>query len=285
MSNYKFYTNDNNFIELLKNHTIIDHSFIDIFFKKFKIGHELDFHIKDEDVAKYLEVKLNTIRRRLNNTFTKSKNFFENVDYIKIKNGNTTASITYMLNYQCFERLAMSSDTENSESVRMYFVKLREFLTENQRLIYQSLTNYEELNKYIGHETIYFFAVDERKNDIFKIGRTKNIIQRLRNYNIGRIKEIDLKYLALVKNSILIENCMKLKLVKNQVIKNKEIYQIEPNKLKIIINECYCKYVSKNKNEILYKELSDLLGLYAYTKDKIYIKPYIIIDNINKKSK
>ena len=140
------------------------------------------------------------------------------------------------------------------------------------------MTNYEELNKYIGYETIYFFAVDERKTDIFKIDRTKYIIQRLRNYNIGRIKEIDLKYLALVKNSILIENCMKLKLNKNQVIKNKEIYQIEPNKLKKIINECYCKYVSKNKNENLYEELSNLLGLYSYCKDKINIKPIIIID-------
>jgi phage anti-repressor protein len=278
MDNYKFYINDNNFIELLKKYTLIDHDFINIFFKKFKIGHELDFHIKDEDVAKYLDVKLNTIRRRLNNTFTKSKNFFENVDYIKIKNGNTSASITYMINYQCFERLAMSSDTQKSESVRMYFVKLREFLTENQRLIYQSMTNYEELNKYIGYETIYFFAVDERKTDIFKIGRTKNIIQRLKNYNIGRIKEIDLKYLALVKNSILIESCMKLKLKKNQVIKNKEIYQIEPTKLKKIINECYCKYVSKNKNDNLYEELSNLLGLYSYCKDKINIKPFIIID-------
>ena len=121
---------------------------------KFKIGQELNFNIKDEDVAKYLDVKLNTIRRRLNNTFTKSKNFFEKVDYIKIKNGNTSTSVTYMINYQCFERFAMSSDTNNSESIRMYFVKLREFLTENQRLIYQSMTNYKELNKYIGYETI-----------------------------------------------------------------------------------------------------------------------------------
>jgi len=281
MDNYDFYTNDNNFMELLKKYTTIDHDFINIFFKKFKIGHELDFHIKDEDVAKYLDVKLNTIRRRLNNTFTKSKNFFERVDYIKIKNGNTSTSLTYMINYQCFERLAMGGDTQKSESVRMYFVKLREFLTENQRLIYQSLTNYDELNKYIGYETIYFFAVDEKKTDIFKIGRTKNIIQRLRNYNVGRIKEIDLKYLALVKNSLLIESCMRFKLKKNQIIKNKEIYQIEPKQLKKIINECYCKYVSKNKNENLYEELSNLLGLYSYCKDKINIKPFIIID-INK---
>ena len=103
----------------------------------------------------------------------------------------------------------------------------------------------------------------------------------MRNYNVGRIREIDLKYLALVKNSLLIESCMRFKLKKNQIIKNKEIYQIEPKQLKKIINECYCKYVSKNKNENLYEELSNLLGLYSYCKDKINIKPFIIID-INK---
>ncbi len=100
----------------------------------------------------------------------------------------------------------------------------------------------------------------------------------MRNYNVGRIKDIELKYLALVKNYVVIENCMKLKLEKNQLINNREIYKVDPNNLKKIIDDCYCKYVSKNKNNNLYEEISNLLGLYAYTKDKINIKPYIIID-------
>ena len=182
-----------------------------------------------------------------------------------------------MVNYQCFERLAMGGDSEESESVRMYFVKLREFITENQKLIYQSMENYEDLKKYSYFETIYFFAVDDRKQNIFKIGRTIDIVKRLRNYNVGRIKEVDLKYLALVKNPLLIENCMKLQLKKYKLYENKEIYTIEPNKIKKIINDCYCKYVSKKENNDLYEELANLLGLYSYTKDKINIKPYIII--------
>ena len=44
-----------------------------------------------------------------------------------------------------------------------------------------------------------------------------------------------------------------------------------------MIDYCYCKYVSSKKNDKLYKEISDLLGLYAYTKDKVNIKPYVII--------
>ena len=267
---------NSNFIKLLKKYTIIDKDFINIFFKQFKVGEELEFHIKDIDVAKYLGVELNTIRRRLTNTFSKNINFIEKVDYIKIKTGKTDG-ITYMINYQCFERLAMGGDGEQSESIRMYFVKLREFITENQKLIYQSMENYEDLKKYSNFETIYFFAVDDRKQNIFKIGRTIDIVKRLRNYNVGRIKEVDLKYLALVKNALLIENCMKLNLKKYKIYKNKEIYTIEPNKIKKIINDCYCKNISKKNNDDLYEELSNLLGLYSYTKDKINIKPYIII--------
>ncbi len=44
-----------------------------------------------------------------------------------------------MINYPCFERLAMHEDSKKSEAVRMYFIKLREFITNNQYLIYQTL--------------------------------------------------------------------------------------------------------------------------------------------------
>ncbi len=33
-----------------------------------------------------------------------------------------------MLNYSCFEKLAMSGDSKQSEVVRMYFTKLREYI-------------------------------------------------------------------------------------------------------------------------------------------------------------
>ena len=47
---------------------------------------------------------------------------------------------------------------------------------------------------------IYVIVVDERKKNILKPGSTRRgIIERLRNYNVGRIKEVELKYLAVVK--------------------------------------------------------------------------------------
>ena len=266
---------DSVFMELLKSHTNIDEDFIDTFFKKFKMGGELDFDIKDIDVAKFLGISLVTLKKRLTNAYSKNKKFIQKVDYIKIKTGKTS-SITYMLNYQCFEKLAMSGDSTNSETVRMYFIKLREFISTNQHLIFQAIENKNELKKYEGFETIYFFVVDNKKIN-WKVGKSVDIVQRLRNYNVGRIKEVDLKYLAVVKNPLLIEKCVKLELKNNQVIEGREIYKTDAKTLKNIINECYCKYVAKNQNKDLYEELSNLLGIYAYTKDKTHIKPYVII--------
>ena len=93
---------DSIFISLLKKHTTIDNKFINTFFKKFKIGGELDYDIKDKMVADYLNITLDNVRRRLQNKYSKTKKFIEHVDYIKIKLGKTTA-VTYMINYQCFE--------------------------------------------------------------------------------------------------------------------------------------------------------------------------------------
>ena len=264
------------FINLLKKYTLIDTDFIDTFFTKFIIGGELNFDIIDIDVSKYLGIQLNTLRYRSQNKFSKTKRFYEKVDYVKIKTGKTSG-ITYMLNYQCFEKLAMSGDSPESETIREYFVKLRVFLVENQKTIYQAMEKKENLKKYSNFESIYFFAVDERKNDLFKVGRTNDIIKRLRNYNVGRIKEIDLKYYAVVKNSILIEKCIKVSLKNKRVLTNKEIFNTTPENIKKIIDECYCKYVSKKENNELYEELLELLSFYAYTKGKVNIKPFIII--------
>ena len=123
-------------------------------------------------------ISIINIRKRLANAYSKTKKFIENVDFIKIQSGKTS-SVTYMINYQCFEKLAMTGDSTKSEAVGMYFIKLREFLVENQQLIYQAMENKINLDKYRGYDSIYFFAVDERNPELFKIGITKDIVLHL----------------------------------------------------------------------------------------------------------
>ena len=122
--NNKDINDNNNFIELLKKHTDIDIYFIDTFIKK---NNELDFYIKDIDLSEYLQIKLESLRRRLLNKFSKLNRFIEKIDYIKIKTGKTTGLI-YMLNYQCFEKIVINSDSIKSEIIRNYFIKIRDFI-------------------------------------------------------------------------------------------------------------------------------------------------------------
>ncbi len=89
---------DSIFIQLLKKHTNIDTDFINTFFKKFKIGGELDFDIEDKNVSKYLGITLKTLRSRLKNEFSKTKRYIEKVDYFRIKTGSTSG-VTFMVNY------------------------------------------------------------------------------------------------------------------------------------------------------------------------------------------
>jgi hypothetical protein len=41
-----------------------------------------------------------------------------------------------MINYQCFERLAIDGDSKQSEVVKSYLIKLREFFIKKLQLIY-----------------------------------------------------------------------------------------------------------------------------------------------------
>ncbi len=166
----------NKFSDLLKKYTTIDEDFIDTFFNEFKIGDDLDFTIKDSHVAEYLDIKLETLRERLTNRFSKNEIYIYKVDYIKQKDGK---KIVYMLNYQCFERIAMSGNTPKSEEVKIYFSKLREFLSENQNIISQAMIKKQELSKYNKFETIYFFAVNKKYDNIKKIGKSQKIYYRI----------------------------------------------------------------------------------------------------------
>ena len=114
----------------------------------------------------------------------------------------------------------MQTRTENGEMIRLYFSKIREFIQINQSIIYQALDHKNKLNKIIkeakdnNKNFIYIIAIDDRYNNIVKIGHTIDIIKRLRNYNVGMIKDTDLKFLAIVDNQKDVENCMKINLEK-----------------------------------------------------------------------
>ena len=69
----------------------------------------------------------------------------KNVDFIKIQSGETS-SIIYMINYKCFEKLVMNSDSPKSEEVRIHFIKLKDFLVKNFSKEITMLVELKKLN-------------------------------------------------------------------------------------------------------------------------------------------
>ena len=105
---------------------------------------------------------------------------------------------------------------------------------------------------------------------------------RLYNYSVGRIKEPELKYLAIVKNSKLIESCISEILKDDKVYQKKELYRVDVKKLIKTIQKCYKNNITKQEHEDLHEEIASLLGFCNYVKNKVHIKPFVIINKPNK---
>ena len=105
----------------------VDVDFINTIFKQYKLFGKLQFNIKDSDVIMFLGIQMKTLRNRLLNKYSKNKLYIDTIDYIKIKSGNTTGLI-YMLNFQCFEKLAINSDNNKSVNIQFFFNKLHDYI-------------------------------------------------------------------------------------------------------------------------------------------------------------
>ena len=57
--------NNNSFIKLLKEKTTVSKSFINKFFKNFRVGDDLLFHIDEMDVCEYINITKKSLRNRL----------------------------------------------------------------------------------------------------------------------------------------------------------------------------------------------------------------------------
>jgi exonuclease III len=60
---------------------------------------------------------------------------------------------------------------------------------------------------------------------------------------------------------------------------NDKDYKISPKALIEVIANCYCANVTKKQNEEFHEELAELTKFSHYVKDKIRIKPYVVIGN------
>lgn len=205
--------------------------------------------IKLDVVAKWLSAyKKNLIE-------TLKKSYRLNFDYIVTKYTPTDKKYPrannnklYLLTPDCFKRLAMMSHSKNAEMVRTYFIEIEslffkyrgEMLSGMQQELERLERNQKSKNSLKEPKTGYMYIVraSEHNDGLVKIGRTKDLVSRLRAYNSGRADDIEVLYMYKVEDLEATEGCVKLLLKKHQYRKYKEVYQANVEIIKELIQGC-----------------------------------------------
>jgi hypothetical protein len=245
--------------EFLKKHSLIDSKFIDDFYSFYNEGqNEYDFTINLDDIAFWLEVKKGHLKTLLENNFVKNQDYIETKPKEKLSGTGTNNIKIVMLTYTCAKLLCMISKCEKASLIRNYYIELEKLLIKYKDNIVESLNrqlgiktaNKEIIEEHKSHGIIYVLKVDE---EIYKIGKTTELKNRMNQYKVGRISELPIVFAYKTDCIDDIEKCMKVNLKKYQAKNNTELYKIDLDFVRETVSYC------TKKNAILLKRNKKLL--------------------------
>ena len=229
-------------ITFLKTHTKINNDFIDDFFSLYDSKDKYNFSINIEAIAKWFNMRKGHIKDTLTDSYVKR------IDYIVIKNDPTgkkgKPSETILLTPKCFKLMAMQSKTKKAVQVREYYYELEQVLDQYKEYIIKgleekikTLENNQKPKINSAKGVIYIIQTSDGIGH-YKIGKTKDLRKRLNNYNGDKKDDIIPLYIYETDDIDKIENCIKTYTKEYQYRKYKEVYKIDINLLKELINDC-----------------------------------------------
>jgi phage anti-repressor protein len=231
-----------NIIDFLKTYSKISNKFIDDFFGLYELNNKDDFIINLENISKWLNARKDHLKETLINSYQL------NIDYIINKtksNGKKGAPIeNILLTVKCFKLLCMQSRTKKAVEVREYFYSLEELIDKYKNYIIEGLK--DKINKLennqkpkINHTKGIIYIIQTADDmTLYKIGRTKNLKNRLLKYNADKKDDIKPIYIYESDDIDTVEKCIKIFMKKYQYRKYKEVYQINIDIIKNFINKC-----------------------------------------------
>lgn len=143
---------------------------------------------------------------------------------------------TVLITPDCFKRLCMLTRSSKGETVRTYFIEIdNTFIKYRQQTIEgikmdMKRTRYEPNTGYI-----YVILVREI---IHKIGYSKDMNKRMSTYRTGRGRDMDVVYLYQTDKLKEVEGCLKSWLRGTKYQHNTELYEVDLDIIKKLINEC-----------------------------------------------
>jgi hypothetical protein len=139
----------------------------------------------------------------------------------------------------------MSSNTDKGKEVRKYYEKIEKLLHKYKNYIIESLTkkiDILEQNQKPKVEQkkgiIYFIRSQLETDDMFKLGKSKKFKKRLLSHNSSHSDDVEVALVFETEHITEVEGCLKSILKKHQYRKRKEIYQVNLDVLKEIMEGC-----------------------------------------------
>ncbi len=243
-------------------YTAISGKFVDAYMNFYDKCIKRKFGVLLSDVIKYLKIK---IEKRFYENFRKKYKI--NQDYviirIKEKSKKGVKNAQYYISFDTFEKICMVTKSSKGEEVRDYFILLRKFIDYYKHNISDMLMHNIKSGKY-GY--MYIILVNKGKN-IFKTGRSGLMRKRLYNYSTGKDQHPEIKFIMLVDNPLIVENCSNVFLKKYQY-KNKQLYKVDIDLIKQVIFDCALLDENVKNN---FKNIDDAEDVDAYVvyDDKI----------------
>ena len=205
------------------------------------------------------------------------KSYIKNIDYTIQKGKSTGGRPKEIINlsFDCFRRLCMLSRTIKAEEVRTYFIEIEKHINKYKDHIIDALNNKVDIldNNMKSVQkpqkgVIYILQTDLNIENIYKIGKTKAFINRLKTHNSSHVDNVKVKLIFETENIDAVEGCLKSLLRKYQYKKRKEFYQVDLNLIKELLNRCEnLTLIGKNTNKK--KTIKQLGGYFIYVNKNI----------------
>jgi len=233
--------------DFLKKFSTIPKNFIKDFFIIAKEEYSDNELIIDFDiVCKWLNVRKDNLKTILVN------NFEEDFDYIieikKKKQTNSTGKTTYheiLITPNCMKELCMISQTKKAKEVRKYFIALekliKKYFEDIKNQMYNKIGILEQNQKPkidIKKGVIYILEAQNTDTTLYKLGKSDDIKKRLKTYNTGNANDVEPLFIVKVSDITSAENCIKSLCKKYQYRKYKEIYEIDLELFKKVLETC-----------------------------------------------
>jgi phage anti-repressor protein/predicted GIY-YIG superfamily endonuclease len=236
-----------NYKDFLKKFSTVPNQFIEDFYKltDYKEINNNEMTIDLNNVVKWLKI----IKKNAKDTLTKS--YIKDVDYKIIKNNKIKGSgghnkETILMTINCFKKFCQLTKSIKGNEVREYFINVEGLLNKYKNYIIKGMEDKigkleKNLKPKINPEKglIYIFQTPNTpENSLYKIGRTKDLKQRLVSHQSPLSHDINVLFYYESDNIVEIEKCIKLFMKKYQYRKYKEVYKINIDIIKLLIESC-----------------------------------------------